>query len=362
MSKKILSFIDREEKEDWFDLSHPYLDDDIDMIHDPEGGMNAKPRTAIPSPFAQIDLVQEAFRQLGAPKRSNSDRSIEMQSLRLVRNSLDVAELFFNFNKFENELEILSWNATEHLRAMENSLAPGQQMLAQTLRMYLTQDRDAYNFPDINHGEKFELFFLKNRRDSRIVGLTSPATLFMAVPDDDVRYDIEIEQGSMLFDWSAARCKDLHERDKDFLTYILAIINANPQVKEKCNEFCSYVKREFELLDAETRMELTARIGDVTSNNPDDALKASNFLAENYEPLRFNNVPVATFQGSVAVYTKKLQVSIDSASDSDFLIVPTKEVVGQRPMVLDNCFNPPAGVTFNYVNTPWAERQHHCPA
>lgn len=94
MSKKILSFVDREEKEDWFDLSHPYIDDDIQKIHDPEGGQNANPRTAIPSPFAQFDLVQEAFRQLGSPALLEKEKA--MQALRLVHNALDIAELFFN--------------------------------------------------------------------------------------------------------------------------------------------------------------------------------------------------------------------------------------------------------------------------
>ena len=352
MSKKILSFIDREDKEDWFDLNHPYLDDDIEKIHDPEGGMNDKPRTAIPSPFAQVDLVQEAFRQLGSPTRNN-DLNIEMQSLRLVRNALDIAELFFNYNKFEEDFEILAWNAAEHMRALENSPSNGQRILAQTLRMYIAQDRDSYNFPNIAEGAAFELFFLKSRHDGRIVGLTSPATLFMAVPDDGVRPEVEIEQGSTLFGWKTPGRKDFHERDIEFITYTLAVINANPDVKLRCNDYCSYIKREFEMLDFEIRRNLITQVGDVMSNNMDDQLKAQNYLNEHYEPLRFNNKPIATFQGQVAVYTKKLQVSIDSATESDFLIKASKDFKGQHPMVLENCFTPPAGVTFIYVNTAW---------
>ena len=167
MSKKILSFVDREEKDNWFDLNHPYIDDDIQKIHDPEGGMNANPRTAIPSPFAQFDLVQEAFRQLGSPALLDKEKT--MQALRLVHNALDVAELFFNYEKFEDDFEILSWNAAEDLKNLKG--LPGQKMLAQTLKMYLSQDREAYNFPKIENGEPFILYFLKNRRNNRIVGL-----------------------------------------------------------------------------------------------------------------------------------------------------------------------------------------------
>ena len=354
MSKKILSFVDREEKEDWFDLSHPYIDDDIQKIHDPEGGQNANPRTAIPSPFAQFDLVQEAFRQLGSPALLEKEKA--MQALRLVHNALDIAELFFNYNKFENDFEILSWNAVQHLNALKSSNEPGQRMLAQTLKMYLTQDRESYNFPKIEQGEPFILYFLKSRRNSKVVGLTSPATLFMAVPDDMVQ-DVEIEQNSNLFDWRKPGKKEFHNRDINFVKYILALINAYPVIKERCNDFCSYIRREFEMLDVETKMTIINQLGDVTSNNTEDVQKALNFLNENYEPLRFNNIPVATFDGqNVAVYTKKLQVSIDSASQSDFLIQSRKQIFGLKPMVLENCFNPPAGVQFNYVGSDWDSR------
>ncbi|MBQ9556234.1 MAG: hypothetical protein IJV05_08415 [Muribaculaceae bacterium] len=352
MSKKILSFVDREEKEDWFDLSHPYIDDDIQRIHDPEGGANANPRTAIPSPFAQFDLVQEAFRQLGSPDMLEPEKA--MQALRLVHNSLDIAELFFNYNLFENDFEILSWNAAQHLPALETgSREPGQRMLARTLRMYLMQDRESYNFPRIDQGEPFILYFLKSRRNSKIVGLTSPATLFMAVPDDYVQ-DINVEQNSRLFDWRVPGKKEFHNRDINFVKYILALINAYPVIKERCDDFCSYIRREFELLDPQIKMDLKNQLGDVTSNNKEDEQKALNYLNENFEPLRIGNAPVATFDGqNVAVYNKKLQVSIDSASESDFMIRATKPIMGQVPMVLENCFNPPAGVQFNYVGAVW---------
>ncbi len=352
MSKKILSFVDREEKEDWFDLSHPYIDDDIQRIHDPEGGANANPRTAIPSPFAQFDLVQEAFRQLGSPDMLEPEKA--MQALRLVHNSLDIAELFFNYNLFENDFEILSWNAAQHLQALETgSREPGQRMLARTLRMYLMQDRESYNFPRIDQGEPFILYFLKSRRNSKIVGLTSPATLFMAVPDDYVQ-EINVEQNSRLFDWRVPGKKEFHNRDINFIKFILALINAYPVVKERCDDFCSYIRREFELLDPQIKMDLKNQLGDVTSNNKEDEQKALNYLNENFEPLRIGNAPVATFDGqNVAVYNKKLQVSIDSASESDFMIRATKPIMGQVPMVLENCFNPPAGVQFNYVGAVW---------
>lgn len=57
---KILSYNNKTTKtssEDWIAVE-PYSDDDIRQIKDPNGGLSRNPRTAIPSPFAQLDLVK----------------------------------------------------------------------------------------------------------------------------------------------------------------------------------------------------------------------------------------------------------------------------------------------------------------
>ena len=63
---KILSYNNKTTKSvsaDWIAVE-PYSDDDIRQIKDPNGGLSQNPRTAIPSPFAQLDLVKNAFEHL----------------------------------------------------------------------------------------------------------------------------------------------------------------------------------------------------------------------------------------------------------------------------------------------------------
>ena len=48
---------------DWF-KSDAYSDKEIEAIKDPEGGSEISLPTAIPSPFARIDLVKTAFRNI----------------------------------------------------------------------------------------------------------------------------------------------------------------------------------------------------------------------------------------------------------------------------------------------------------
>ena len=61
---KILSYNKKSNGEDWFDINHQYSRDEIDSISDPSAGLTENPRTAIPSPFAQMDLVKNAFLRL----------------------------------------------------------------------------------------------------------------------------------------------------------------------------------------------------------------------------------------------------------------------------------------------------------
>ena len=96
---EILSYSNNTSKngeEDW--IAHaPYSDDDIARIKDPDGGLSENPRTAIPSPLAQLDLVKNAFKQL-ANERLRGARMNE----RLVSNALDVAQLFFDYENHKD--------------------------------------------------------------------------------------------------------------------------------------------------------------------------------------------------------------------------------------------------------------------
>ena len=89
---KILSYNKKTTGEGWISLHHQYATDEIEMIEDPNGGLAEKPRTAIPSPFAQFDLLKNAFKRLSLSPSLNGD----IKDKSLVSNALDVAQLFFN--------------------------------------------------------------------------------------------------------------------------------------------------------------------------------------------------------------------------------------------------------------------------
>lgn len=91
---------------DGWDDSNKYDSTAIKSIEDPNGGSANIPITSIPSPFASMELVRNAY-EYCADKRNDVDgRSIYHK---LVSFSLDILEIFYNYEKYEKDLEIIPW-------------------------------------------------------------------------------------------------------------------------------------------------------------------------------------------------------------------------------------------------------------
>ena len=75
---------------------YPYDSTNRDTIIDPEGATASKEITSIPSPFARIDLVKNAFGEVC--KLGDSEGNTIFH--KMVSDSLDVGEIFFNMRKW----------------------------------------------------------------------------------------------------------------------------------------------------------------------------------------------------------------------------------------------------------------------
>lgn len=88
---------------DWdSNLSFPYNQTARDTINDPDGASANHQITSIPSPFARIDLVKSAFAEVN--KRGVDGNTIFHK---MVSDTLDIAEIFFNIDKHRNKVEII---------------------------------------------------------------------------------------------------------------------------------------------------------------------------------------------------------------------------------------------------------------
>lgn len=330
---KILSYNKKTTGEGWIALTGQYAADEINMIDDPNGGLTKTPRTAIPSPFAQMDLVKNAFRRLAAHK----DLHGELMDEKLVSNALDVAQLFFNYGELKEMLHIVCWNRSAQLERLKNEQE--HQLLGETLEMFLEQDKEAFNFDRMD-----KLFFLVY--GNRVVGSTSPVTLFMATPNaEEKQYPIPIEQNINCFDvW-----RPLHEREHRFVKYIFALFTAFPELKRRCSELNSYLITSFRMADETLKREILKECGNPEALDTESREKALTFLETDFEQME-NGVETL----GVPFFCIRQQDIRKAIAESDFRIEPSKNVADEYlPLVLQNQLVTGPGEQFRYVTAEW---------
>lgn len=121
--------------------------------------------TSIPSPFARLALTKAAFKEV-AEKGTNALRAYQQ----IVSNSLDVAEIFFNFDSLKDHigLEIIKWQFS-NLQNIQSSI------LKSTLELFFSSDADPLNLSTSS-----TFYFLRHINTGKIIGGTSPRTLFFS--------------------------------------------------------------------------------------------------------------------------------------------------------------------------------------
>lgn len=339
---KILSYNNKTTGEGWITLGGQYSADEINQISDPNGGLSLKPRTAIPSPFAQMDLVKNAFRRLSTNSRLNG----ELMDERLVAGALDIAQLFFDMPELQDRLKVVEWNRDTALAQLEAD--EQHKLLADTMRMFLEQDKEAFNFDRMDR-----LYFLFYHGEA--IGCTSPVTLFMATPNAMPRlYDLPVEQNVKLFELT----RPLYMREARFIRYIYALFTAYPDLKRWCGEVNAYLITCFQMLTPDLRQEILTDIGNPSSVDLDSRDKALLYLQTNFQPAEDGVQALG-----VPFWCARKEDTEEAISRSDFRIVPTIKPDGERlPLILRNHLGTPQSDPFRYITRPWDDATTITPA
>ena len=158
--------------------SFPYNSNSRKKIQDPDGATAKKEITSIPSPFARIDLVKNAFREVC------DSQNLDGQTIfhKMVSDAFDIGEIFFNIDRFNDKVEIITWNPGNCIAEMLNSDREAHQHLGNALQKYLQSDAKAYNFGSMQN--IYILNYKNGRKELNIIGATSPATLFFSNAND----------------------------------------------------------------------------------------------------------------------------------------------------------------------------------
>lgn len=316
---------------DWFS-SDAYSDKEIESIKDPEGGSEISLPTAIPSPFARIDLVKTAFRNIAKTPdlrayTKNGNVISSKDDEKLVSDCLDLMEMLFNFDSIKERIKIIVWDRETELTKLKNA-SDMHRRFAETLELYLEQDKESYNF-DLLH----RLYLIEYNH--KIIGCTSPATLFFATANDLSHAQINLTNNDVTFD---EKYTPLYERDIEFQKYFYLLFKANPLLTQRMKDIVDY---------------LTKNLTKLNTTNPQlyDELNRLNITSymSNYAELDTGVTGDVVEVIGVPLRKRKREDMVGSIKSSDFIIQSTKYKGELMPLALQNSLNKP----FRYANDKW---------
>jgi len=320
---------------DWFS-SDAYSDKEIEAIKDPEGGSEISLPTAIPSPFARIDLVKTAFRNIvkspdlkayskdGNVVASNDDE-------KLVSDCLDLAEMLFNIDSIKDKIRIIVWDKDSELANLKESSAIHRRF-AETLELYLDQDKESYNFDLLRR-----LYLIEYNH--KIIGCTSPATLVFTTANDLSHAQIKLTKNDITFDDQYA---PLYERDTEFQKYLYLLFEGNPLLPKRMKGLSDYLKKNIAILD-KTDHALYDEINKLIKYQPDTVYNSC------FSELNTGSSGDIIEVIGVPLRKRKKEDIVSSIKASDFIIKSSKYGSPLMPLVLQNNFNK----SFRYANDKW---------
>lgn len=301
----------------------------IDSIEDPVGATDKKEITSIPSPFARIDLVKRAFKYV-------AEHGLDGKTAyhKLVSDSLDVGQIFFNIEKYRNFVEIIVWDKKNHLQQLEDSNSAEHVRLGKTYRTYIQQDGDEYNF------NQMDCIYLLNYVDStgpeimNIIGATSPATLFFTSANNLSYVKKKIKFGcDSPFDDDY---KPLYRREFDYIKYWYSLRASRQDFAKLFPEVDLYLTKCYKLLSDSQRDDIRQNILDHThyTSNYDDipvVTTAQQYVMVLNQKLR--RKPTVTkvdsdFEMEVSPELRRPGVNIPLALPVETYTEPTKYVIG----------------------------------
>lgn len=316
---------------DWFP-SDAYSDKEIESIKDPEGGSEISLPTAIPSPFARIDLVKTAFRNIvKSPElkayMKDGDVLAGKDDEKLVSDALDLAEMLFNIDSVKDKVKIIVWDREAELAKMKRG-ADTHRRLAETLELYLKQDEVSYNFDLMKR-----LYLIEYNH--KIIGCTSPATLFFATANDLTHAQIKLTKNQVTF---SDHYTPLYLRDPDFQKYLYLLFKANERLSRRMTVVADYLEKNLKILDR-TNAKLYQEIKNLHAED----------YRNHYSELDTGNAGEVVEVLDVPLRKRKKEDIIGSIQTSDFMISSGKYKGPLKPLVLQNNLNKP----FKYINDNW---------
>lgn len=308
----------------------------VQTIKDPADASYSIPITSIPSPFGRVFLVKNSFEKVNAWANGSLSRLTgETIYHRLVSETLDLAEMFFNFDNFKAagvNLDILVWNKSEQLSKLRASFSDQHKLLARTLDLF---------WKDVM-GDVDRMYIF--RKNFQVIGGTSASTLFFTTPNEQNLFsstEAPIKMGNdVLFDH---KFTPLFQRDKHFQTFLYVWFEAHPILKHRMPMFNTYLGHSLKMLFQQDQA-LANEIAGIL-NSGQAAAQAR--LQQNYTLANVSG-PGTVIMILPEVYWYKAKSNVISGDSSDFVVgsfdqaaVNTKAKTDKKPLLLQDRFDLP---------------------
>lgn len=317
--------------ENWSDTQQcVYNSDVVKQIQDTT--TMQKEITSIPSPFARIEVVKDAFLKV-APSVPTNDDSKETIKRRLhgttlynkaVSDTLDVAQIFFNYESLKDRVEILVWNRNR-IEDLENpNNLNAHRIFGDSLSKFLKSDaegQDPYNFARMRNLYILNYIGQDRGTNMRIIGATSPRTLFFSTANDDSNISRHLCFGNdYAFDNVYA---SLDQRDENFIKYFFALRSSINNFSGLFPEVNQYLDNVYFVLKDDLKNEIDRLDGQYITNNT--------------KPISINIDQTTIYEVEVIGHPiRAWHLSDENPPQliSDFPIYTNKTVNGRKPLVL----------------------------
>lgn len=219
-----------------WDDSVMYDEDRITDIQSSNTASTTAP-TSIPSPFARMDLAKTAFAYVA----NDLDNAPKMYQ-KTVSDCLDVAEIFFNYDKLRDKVEIIVWDPNTDLQRM----IADQPAIGNTLKKFMDRDTDSFHFNKMKRLYLLNYIGPDRPNEMNILGATSPVTLFFSVTNEEgTKDDLSYVTPNIHFGQDNPFDKDyqpLYKRDAEFVKYLFAFKKSVIGFAGLFKEFNSYLE------------------------------------------------------------------------------------------------------------------------
>lgn len=286
--------------QDW-GISRMYTHNQINDIASSNANSLSEP-TSIPSPFARIALAKEAFKEVA----ENGEKALASYQ-KIVSDSLDVGEIFFTYEKWRDKVDIIEWKYGRQGHSKDltddsdlKKMKQGHHQLYKTLKAFLENDAEFYNFDILE-----SLYILKDKTTAKMIGATSPATMFFSSANNLEDVDIQLSTDRKAF----RDIIPLHKRGWDYQKFLYTWMAANNENRlTKSGTAISIFSEFFKYLETEKIK--------INKNQEIDALfhSPASILDSAYKPIQAPDVEIVGKQ----LYQIK-DYGIDSLNNDDIL-------------------------------------------